>query len=373
MTGEEEIATSPEPGPGQAQEASPEDPRSGESRSTADGTPKHRSFWRELPVLVVVALVIALLIKTFVVQAFYIPSGSMQNTLKIGDKVLVSKLTYHFRPIQPGDVIVFDGAGSWDAAPVSRTSADPVVRVYDATLGPLLHSIGGLFGTAPGQTDYIKRVIGVPGDHVACCNAQGRVTIDGVALHEHSYLFPGNRPGDSAVDESGHFSLTVPPGRLWVLGDHRSISADSRAHVADPGDGTIPESQVIGRAFMIVWPPSRWRALPIPGTFLQRGIAGQASALSGSAMSGSAMSGSAPLGSALSGSALRGSGLRGAVLGGRLRPGSPYLPLGAGVVGALPVTVLRRRWRARSNWHLSSCWPLSSRWPLNSRWRARSH
>ena len=141
------------------------------------------------------ALVIALLVKTFVVQAFFIPSASMENTLRIYDKVLVSKIVYDLRPIQPGDIVVFDGAGSWESPPsASPASGDPLVRLYDATLRPLLDSVGGLFGTEPGQTDYIKRVIGVPGDHVACCNAQGRVTINGVALHEHSYLYPGNTP-----------------------------------------------------------------------------------------------------------------------------------------------------------------------------------
>jgi len=291
--------------------------------STATGTgtgARGRSFWRELPVLIVVALVIALIIKTFVVQAFYIPSGSMQNTLEIGDKVLVNKLIYHIRPIHPGDIIVFDGAGSWDAPAPATTSSDPVVRLYDVTLRPLLRSIGGLFGTAPGQTDYIKRVIGVPGDHVACCNAQGQVTVNGVPLHEQSYLYPGNTPGEAPLGESGHFSLTVPPGRLWVLGDHRAISDDSRGHVDDPGDGTIPESKVIGRAFLLVWPPRRWQILRIPGTFQQRGIVAQAPTLRASASVAS-------------------TGVAGAV--------APVLPLGGGLAGAIPVALLRRRLRFR--------------------------
>jgi signal peptidase I len=278
-------------------------------------------------VLIVVALVIALVIKTFVVQAFFIPSGSMQNTLEIGDKVLVNKLDYHLRPIHPGDIVVFDGAGSWDATAVTPAGGNPAARVYDATLRPLLRSIGGLFGTAPGQTDYIKRVIGVPGDRVACCNDQGLVTVNGVPLHEQDYLFPGNTAGVAPLGESGQFSLIVPAGRLWVLGDHRAISDDSRGHVADPGDGTIPENQVIGRAFLLVWPPSRWQALRIPATFQQPGISGKAAALATTGVPPSAV----PV----------------ATAGGSLAAASPYLPLAGGFAGAVPVTFLRRRFRRR--------------------------
>jgi len=276
---------------------------------------KARSFWRELPLLIVIALAIALLIKSFVVQAFFIPSSSMENTLDIGDKVLVNKLVYHFRSIQPGDIVVFNGEGSWDPVPAPvKASSNPLVRLYDVTLDPLYHSILGLFGTAPGQTDFIKRVIGVPGDHVACCNADGDMTVNGVALHEQSYLYPGNVPSMQ------HFRITVPPGRLWVMGDHRSVSWDSRGHMQDPGDGTIPENMVVGRAFMIVWPPSRWRVLEIPSTFGQPGIAAH---------------GAASLGAATT-----------------TVPAAPYLPLGAGFLAAVPLTWLqrrlRRRWPSRS-------------------------
>jgi signal peptidase I len=282
---------------------------------------RRRSFWRELPVLIVVALAIALVIKTFVVQAFYIPTGSMQNTLEIGDKVLVNKLVYHFRSIQPGDIIVFNGDGSWEPEPTSGpASSDPVVRLYDATLNPLFHSITGLFGTAPGQEDFIKRVIGVPGDHVACCNAAGDVTVNGVALHETSYLFPGNPPSLT------RFSVTVPPGRLWVMGDHRSISWDSRGHTQDPGGGTIPENMVIGRAFMIVWPPSRWRILPIPSTFGQPGI-------------------NAPSRSAAAGQSA--AAARVVAAGTAVAPTGTYLPLEAGFVVAVPLTWAQRRLRRR--------------------------
>jgi signal peptidase I len=283
----------------------PESPKAPEAKKSRKG----RSFWRELPVLIVIALVIALVIKSFVVQAFFIPSSSMENTLDIGDKVLVNKLIYHFRSIQPGDIVVFNGDGSWEPVPTpARANPNPVARLYDATLDRLYHSILGLFGTAPGQTDFIKRVIGVPGDHVACCNANGDVTVNGVALHEQSYLYPGNVPSTQ------RFSITVPPGRLWVMGDHRSVSWDSRGHMQDPGDGTIPESMVIGRAFMIVWPPSRWRVLSIPSTFGQPGIAASRGAAS---------------------------------LGTTTVPAAPYLPLEAGFVAAVPLTLLQRRLRLR--------------------------
>jgi signal peptidase I len=285
---------------------------------------KRRPFWVELPVLLAIALVIALVIKTFVVQAFFIPSSSMEDTLLIGDKVLVNKLVYHFRSIEPGDIVVFSGVGSWIAPTPSGTpSSDPLVRVYDATLGRLFHSIAGLYGTPIDEagTVFIKRVIGVPGDHVVCCNAQGRVTVNGVPLKEQSYLIPGARPSDAPEGFSGRFNIIVPPGRLWVMGDNRPVSDDSRLRQADPGGGTIPESQVIGRAFVIVWPPSRWRFLPIPSTFSQRGIDGPASALSAATSAG---------------------GLPVVAIA-----SLPYLPLAAGFAVAVPLTWLRRRLRPR--------------------------
>jgi signal peptidase I len=276
----------------------------------ADRGKRRRSGWREVPVLVVIALAVALLTKAFVVQAFYIPSSSMENTLLTGDKILVNKLTYHFRSIQRGDIIVFSGAGSWDSStPPGPHSSDPVVRGYDVTLRPLFHSIAGLFGTPVGQTDYVKRVIGVPGDHVACCNTRGLVTVNGVPLHERSYLFPGATP--SMV----RFSVTVPPGRLWVQGDNRAVSFDSRLRQGRPGHGTIPENKVTGRAFVIVWPPSHWRILPIPSTFSQPALSNAASALPSP--------------------------------GATVHAEPSGLPLAAGLACAVPLTWLQRRTRRR--------------------------
>lgn len=275
---------------------------------------KSMSWWVELPILLVFALVLALLIKSFVVQAFYIPSSSMENTLEIGDKVLVNKLVYDFRPIHRGDIIVFNGDGSWDPTP-SQTSP-PLSRLWG--------SISGLFGTAPGVHDFIKRVIGVPGDHVACCNAHGQVTVNGVPLREKSYLYPGNAPSAT------RFSITVPPGRLWVMGDHRAVSWDSRGHTSYPGGGTIPEDHVVGRAFVIVAPISRWRILPIPPTFEQP-VLNKASAAALAAT---------PLATGVS--ALRGSD--GAVLGALALPGGSAA---AGLTAALPLTLLQRRARRK--------------------------
>ncbi|GAA0927952.1 signal peptidase I [Nonomuraea longicatena] len=216
---------------------------------------KKGSFWKELPVLVVVALVLALIIKTFVIQAFYIPSESMENTLLTNDRVLVNKLVYHTRDIERGDVVVFSGVDSWDGEFQLEEPSNPVAGFF--------RWVGTAFGVVPGEKDYIKRVIGVGGDHVKCCDAKGRVTVNGVGIDEESYLYPGDKPSKDGFD------VKVPEGRLWVMGDHRGVSLDSRAHQGDPGGGSIPEGQVIGRAFVIVWPFSRAATMPIPDTFAQ--------------------------------------------------------------------------------------------------------
>jgi len=214
---------------------------------------KKRSFWRDLAVIVVAALVLTILLKAFVVQVFSIPSGSMENTLLPGDHILVSKIVYKFRSIDRGDIVVFSGAGSWDP-PVQQPS-NWFARTWDQAID--------LVGIAAPGTDYIKRVIGLPGDHVVCCNTRGQVTVNGVPLSESTYLYPGADPSNTP------FNITVPAGRLWVMGDNRGDSADSRYHTDDSGGGTIPESAVVGRAFVIIWPLSRIGDLPIPNTFEQ--------------------------------------------------------------------------------------------------------
>jgi signal peptidase I len=271
---------------------------------------RRRSFLRELPALVVIALVLALLIKSFVIQAFYIPSASMENTLDIGDRVLISKITYHVRPIHRGDIIVFDGTGSWDTG-----SAPTRTNIVSKAVSEL----EGIVGISHDSNIYIKRVIGVPGDRVVCCNARHQITVNGAALSESSYLHPGDQPSTQP------FSITVPAGRLWVMGDNRSVSYDSRGHMGDPGGGTIPESGVLGRAFVIIWPPSRWGFLNIPATFEQPQLTASNAAAGGStAALVAAMDNGTPIQTA--GSAL---------------------PLGLGFLGAVPITLLQRTVRRR--------------------------
>jgi signal peptidase I len=221
---------------------------------------------------------------------------------------------------------VFDGAGDWD--PPVATDNSPLARIY--------HDFLGMFGDTSGQTDYIKRVIGLPGDHVRCCDAQGLVTVNGVPLHEKSYLYPGSMP--STIK----FSIVVPADRLWVMGDNREDSADSRYHDCQLSvasceswdrTGTIPESKVIGRAFAVVWPLSRIKMLWVPATFGQAGLS------------------AGPLVTPSRGAAGRSGAARREVplATGRLRaiPAGSVLPLAAGGLMAVPLTLLERKLRLR--------------------------
>jgi signal peptidase I len=269
--------------------------RGGRKKTAGDGR-KQGSFWKELPILVGVALVLALVIKAFAVQAFYIPSASMENTLQIGDRVLVSKIVYHMRDVERGDIVVFNGLDSWDPEVQVAQPSNPVSKAFAA--------IGRAFGVVPGEKDYIKRVIGVPGDRVKCCDAQGRVTVNGTPLDERTYLYTDPMSGQQNKPSEKDFDFTVPEGRLWVMGDHREVSYDSRQHSGDAGGGSIPKSRVIGRAFVVVWPVGRAKVLQIPKTFEQPALA----------VAGAAV---------------------------------PTAPLLAGFAGAFPITWLNRRRRLR--------------------------
>jgi len=312
QAGKADSAGSADAKPAADGDAAADSPGSGGAKPRR-GTARSRGgrFVRELVILVVIALVIAVAIKTYAIQAFFIPSGSMQNTLEINDRVLVNKIVYDTRPIHRGDIVVFNGDGSWDPGSVP-TSENFAVKFADG--------FASMFGFGHPGDILIKRVIGLPGDTVACCDAEGRVTVNGVPLSEQSYLFPGDVPSQS------RFNITVPPGRLWVMGDHRSISDDSRDHEGSPGGGTIPESAVLGRAFVIIWPPSQWRILPIPATFEQSKLNASSAASTSTSAAAASIDG---------------------LLAARLEPSGSALPLSLGFAAAVPVSWLQRRARRR--------------------------
>ncbi|MFE7774772.1 signal peptidase I [Streptomyces sp. NPDC057445] len=236
------------------------DPDAPENAHAAGGggrrAKKQRSFWKELPLLIGIALVLALLIKTFLVQAFSIPSDSMQDTLQRGDRVLVDKLTPWFggEP-ERGEVVVFHDPGGWlDGQPTPEPN---VVQNFLSFIGLMPSSE---------EKDLIKRTIAVGGDTVECKRG-GPVKVNGKALDE-PYIYPGGTP----CDDMPFGPFKVPEGKIWVMGDNRQNSRDSRYHTEDANKGFVPVEKVVGRAVVVAWPINRWATLPVPETFDQPGL-----------------------------------------------------------------------------------------------------
>jgi signal peptidase I len=213
-------------------------------------TPRERRRGKRAPrrpwpvwVHLILALVLVALLRNFVAQSFYVPSGSMIPTLAVGDRMVVSRIP---TTLHRGDIVVFDGTTTFGGNPGPR---------FDSTIGKVLSAGAKVFGIDVNERDYVKRIVGLPGDHVVCCDAQHRIIVNDKPLAE-PYLAPGMAP--SLMD----FDVRVPAGRLWLMGDNRSNSADSRAHLGDPGGGMVPESDVIGKPLLRYWPFSRFGTLP---------------------------------------------------------------------------------------------------------------
>lgn len=196
--------------------------------------------WRFVLCALAAAVVLSAVVRAFVVDVYYIPSTSMQPLLEPGDRVVVSRTDYRSGDIQRGDVVVFDGRGS--LAPLHNSDPMPVTAVK---------SVARWVGLAGSDTVYVKRVMGIPGDRISCCTAEEpRVTVNGTPVDE-PYVYPGDAPSEKSFD------VIVPEGRLWLMGDHRSESADSRSLLGAPGGGLVSEERVIGRATSILWPLER--------------------------------------------------------------------------------------------------------------------
>ena len=241
--------------PGTRRRVGPRHGAGGKREERAPKTPLRAALGAGSEVVIVLgmALLLSLLIKTFLVQAFFIPSSSMENTLLIGDRVLVSKLTPGVFDLHRGDVVVFKDPGGWltaegGEAPPPETGVGSTVRNALSFVGLLPQDSG---------EHLIKRVVGTGGDHVVCCDANNRITVNGAPIDETPYLVPGARPSDKPFD------VTVPYGYLWVMGDNRPVSADSRLH-RQLNNGMVPVHDVVGKAFVIVWPFARAGGLGVP-------------------------------------------------------------------------------------------------------------
>lgn len=222
------------------------------SRRKAENDTRRRgwlTFLRDVVVIVVAAVIISALIQNFLIRSFYIPSASMENTLQVNDRIIVNRLQPTFTPIERGDIVVFRDPGGWlDPNLVPAPEQNGLLSIIDQVLGFV-----GL--TAPDSGEHlVKRVIGLPGDEVACCNTLGQLTINGVPIDEPYLLLP-----DGEIRASGiEFDVVVPDDSLWVMGDNRYDSADSRLNQNTPSKGFVPFSSVVGRAIVISWPIERW-------------------------------------------------------------------------------------------------------------------
>ncbi|AJT41216.1 signal peptidase I [Psychromicrobium lacuslunae] len=203
-----------------------------------------RLGWRFVLLIVLVIVLVSSLIRAFWLEVYYIPSESMNPQFLSGERVAVSRTDYGFGPIHRGDLVVFDGRGSFDPLDSGRGA------VLDA-----LHGLGQFIGVVGSDTVYVKRVIGIAGDRVKCCSVEGKITVNGESLNE-PYLFPGDAPSATSFD------VVVPAGKLWLMGDHRSISADSRSLLGAPGGGLISLNKVIGRPIQILWPLDKFGNVP---------------------------------------------------------------------------------------------------------------
>jgi signal peptidase I len=217
----------------------------------ARGTKPRRGFLiflRDVVVIVLIAALVSFLVKTFVVRSFYIPSGSMERTLLVNDRILVDELTPRWTGYQRGDVVVFQDPGGWLPTPVQEPAAPPLIAAFDA----VLTFIG--ISASDSQDHLVKRVIGLPGDRVACCNSLGQITVNGAPIDELSYL---NLPAGDTLASEQPFEVVVPDGQVWVLGDNRDRSQDSRAHQDLPSGGFVPLDNIVGKAFLTTWPLDR--------------------------------------------------------------------------------------------------------------------